>query len=123
MTLFLSLANSLTGTLNNLISLVPTAISITTSAGRLMDILGMPKEDYSGREEAADFYRQHRDEGLSVVLRDICYTYHNGRCVFENACFEAHPHRIAAIVGPSGEGKTTLLRIILALLKPQSGTA
>ena len=122
MTLFLSLANSLTGTLNNLISLVPTAISITTSAGRLMDILGMPKEDYSGREEAAHFYESHRRDGLSVVLKDISYTYHNGRCVFDNACFEAHPHRIAAIVGPSGEGKTSLLRIILALLKPQSGS-
>ena len=37
------------------------------------------------------------------------------------ADFEAHPHEIVALVGPSGEGKTTLLRIMLALLHIQSG--
>ena len=47
MTMFLSLSGSLTGTLNQLVSLVPTAVSLTTSAGRLMDILDMPKEDFS----------------------------------------------------------------------------
>ena len=35
------------------------------------------------------------------------------------ADFEAHPHEIVALVGPSGEGKTTLLRIMLALLQRQ----
>ena len=34
MTLFLSLSGQLTGTLNSLISLVPTAINLTTSAGK-----------------------------------------------------------------------------------------
>ncbi len=121
MTLFLSLANSLTGTLNCLISLVPTAISITTSAGRLMDILNMPKEDFSKRSEVSDFYNRHSSYGLSVKLHDITYSYNNGNLVFKNASFEAHPHKITALVGPSGEGKTTMLRIILALLKPQSG--
>ena len=37
------------------------------------------------------------------------------------ADLEAHPHEIVALVGPSGEGKTTLLRIMLALLHIQSG--
>ncbi len=122
MTLFLSLANTLTSTLNNLISLVPTAISITTSASRLMDILDMPKEDFSMRREVGDFYSRHLQEGLSVKLQDITYSYNTGKTVFRNASFEAHPHQITALVGPSGEGKTTMLRIILALLKPQSGT-
>lgn len=122
MTLFLSLANTLTGTLNNLISLVPTAISITTSAGRLMDILDMPKEDFSMRREVIDFYSRHMKDGLSVKLQDITYSYNTGKTVFRNTSFEAHPHQITALVGPSGEGKTTMLRIILALLKPQSGT-
>lgn len=121
MTLFLSLSNTLTSTLNSLISLVPTAISITTSASRLMDILGMPKEDFSMRAEVGDFYRRHLHEGISVRLRDITYSYSSGKTVFRNASFEAHPHQITALVGPSGEGKTTMLRIILSLLKPQSG--
>lgn len=122
MTLFLSLSNTLTGTLNSLISLVPTAISITTSASRLMDVLDMPKEDFSMRKEVSDFYSRHLQEGLSVKLQNVTYSYNTGKTVFQNASFEAHPHQITALVGPSGEGKTTMLRIILALLKPQSGT-
>ncbi|WP_294687749.1 ABC transporter ATP-binding protein, partial [uncultured Faecalicoccus sp.] len=47
MTMFLSLSSTLTGTLNSLISLVPNAINLTTSAGRIMDILDMPREDFS----------------------------------------------------------------------------
>lgn len=51
MTMFLTLSSTLTSTLNNLISLIPTSISLTTSAGRLMDIVEMPREDYSKRKK------------------------------------------------------------------------
>jgi len=121
MTMFLSLSGSLTGTLNQLVSLVPTAISLTTSAGRLMDILGMPKEDYSDAEHAEKFYEENRENGISLCISKMSYTYHNGTKVFMRADFEAHPQEIVALVGPSGEGKTTLLRIMLALLHIQSG--
>ena len=47
MTMFLGLSGTLTGTLHSLTSLVPSVIHLTTSAGRLMDIIEMPREDYS----------------------------------------------------------------------------
>ena len=47
MTMFLSLSGTLTSSVNSLASLIPTAISLTISAGRLMDIVEMPQEDYS----------------------------------------------------------------------------
>lgn len=122
MTLFLSLSSTLTGALNSLISMVPSAISLTTSAGRLMDVLDMPQEDYSRDNQYLEFQEKHRLDGVSLKLEDICYTYQNGTTVFEHASMEAHPHEIIALVGPSGEGKTTMLRLILALLRPQSGT-
>ena len=121
MTMFLSLSGSLTSTLNSLISLVPTAISITTSAGRLMDILDMPKEDYSDAKKDDALYQSCRNTGLSISIRDMDYAYHGGRQVFCGASMEAHPNEIVALVGPSGEGKTTLLRLILSLLTPQAG--
>lgn len=123
MTLFLSLSGTLNSTLNALISMVPSAINLTTSAGRLMDILDMPMEDYSLEDEIAEFERQYKNEGISLELSDISYSYNNGTTVFERTSLEAHPHEIVALVGPSGEGKTTLLRLILALLRPQSGKA
>ena len=123
MTMFLSLSATLTSTLNALISMVPSAINLTTSAGRLMDILEMPKEDYSLDGEIRAFEKQHKHEGISLQLTDISYAYNNGTSVFEHTSLEAHPQEIVALVGPSGEGKTTLLRLLLALLRPQSGEA
>lgn len=121
MTLFLSLSGTLTGTLNSLTGMVPSAIGITTSAGRLMDILGMPREDYSEYQKVEAFYQRNRDNGLALNIRDMDYAYYNGNQVFVKTQFSARPHEIVALVGPSGEGKTTLLRIMLALLEPQAG--
>lgn len=123
MTMFLSLSGTLTGTLNQLISLVPAAVSLTTSARRLMDIIEMPKEDFSQSDEASMFFRQNRQTGISLEFSDIAYSYSNGNEVFKGACIKAKPHEIVAIVGPSGEGKTTMLRLILSLLHPQEGNA
>ena len=122
MTMFLSLSGTLTGTLNALIGLVPNAISLTTSAGRLMDILDMPKEDFSQDDAVLSFYERHREQGLRLKVSHITYSYQAGTKVFENASLHACPHEIIALVGPSGEGKTTMLRLILALLTPQEGS-
>jgi ABC-type multidrug transport system fused ATPase/permease subunit len=123
MTMFLSLSSTLTGTLHNLTSLVPSAIGLTTSAGRLMDIVEMPREDYSHEKEVEQFYIRHRHEGVGLCIHGLKYAYHTGTKVFENASMEVHPHEIAALVGPSGEGKTTMLRLMLSLMPIQGGQA
>ncbi len=122
MTMFISLSGTLTGAVNTLAGMVPSLISLTTSAGRLMDILEMPREDYSHKPEALAFLERHKEEGISLYVRDLDYTYHTGTEVFQDASFEGHPHETIALVGPSGEGKTTMLRLLLALLQPKQGT-
>lgn len=121
MTMFLSLSGSLTGTLNQLVSLVPTAVSLTTSAGRLMDILDMPKEDFSDANQVEQFAGLNRTDGIGISFSGVSYAYHNGKQVFCGADFLARPKEIVALVGPSGEGKTTMLRLMLGLLHPQEG--
>ena len=123
MTMFLSLSGTLTGALHNLTSLVPTAISLTTSAGRLMDIVEMPCEDYSGDDAALAFLTRHREGGIGLDVRGVNYAYGNGTLVFEGASFHADPHEVVALVGPSGEGKTTMLRLLLSLIPVQEGSA
>lgn len=123
MTMFLSMSSTLTGTLNSLAGLVPTAVSLTISAGRLMDIVEMPQEDYSEDEQVREFGEEYKDQGIGMVLQDVSYTYHTGTNVFSHAGLEAYPHEIVALVGPSGEGKTTMLRLILSLLRVQEGAA
>ena len=122
MTMFLSLSGTLTGAVNSLASLVPGAISLTTSAGRPMAITEMPQEDYSRFTEANTFMEENKASGVSLNIDDIAYSYHTGTEVFSHASFEAHPHEIIGLVGPSGEGKTTMLRLLLSLLPFMEGT-
>ena len=121
MTMFLSLSGTLTGAVNSLASLVPQAITLTTSAGRLMAILEMPDEDHSDDERAIKFLSAHRSDGVSLTIHELSYHYKNGTQVFSGASFEAHPHEIIGLVGPSGEGKTTMMRYLLSLINAQDG--
>lgn len=121
MTMFLSLSGTLTGAVNSLVGLVPTAISLTISAGRLMDIVEMPQEDYSQDGAVSRFGKKYRETGIGLRMEHLEYTYESGTQVFNDASVEAYPHEIVALVGPSGEGKTTMLRLILSLLRPQAG--
>lgn len=123
MTMFLTLSGTLTNTMNSLISLIPNAISLTTSAGRLMDIVEMPREDYSNDDLVNIFYECNKDHGISLKMSDVNYSYKTGTEVFAGASLEVNPHEIIALVGPSGEGKTTMLRLILSLMQTQDGTA
>lgn len=123
MTMFIGLSGQLTGALNSLTSLVPTAITLTTSAGRLMDIVEMPREDYSEEPIATEFLANHREDGIGLELNDLSYTYRTGTEVFRGASMEAHPHEIIGLVGPSGEGKTTMMRLLLSLAVPKGGEA
>lgn len=123
MTMFLSLSGTLTGAVNSLSSMIPSAISLTTSAGRLMDIIEMPQEDYSRLNEAKHFLEMHRDSGVSLTIDSLDYSYQSGTEVFHGASFEGHPHEIIGLVGPSGEGKTTMLRLLLSLLPAHAGDA
>lgn len=117
MTMFLSLSGTLTASLHNLTGLIPSAINITTSAGRLMDIVEMPREDLSQENEADEFAERNKNTGISVHIKNLSFSYNNGTEVFKEASFEAKPRETIALVGPSGEGKTTMLRLILSLMQ------
>lgn len=56
-----------------------------------------------------------------VSVRDICFSYEAGK-VLENVSLEIDQGDYLAIIGPNGGGKTTLLKIILGLLEPDSGS-
>lgn len=121
MTMFLSLSGTLSSTIQSLLGFFPSAINVTNSAKRLRGLLELPKEDYSEKEQVKQFYEQNSDKGVGLCVRDVVYTYATGTDVFEKVDFEAHPHEVVALVGPSGEGKTTMMRLLLSLIRAKEG--
>ena len=58
---------------------------------------------------------------MALRLRDINAGY-NGRIQLRDVSIDIDDRDFVGIVGPNGGGKTTLLRVILGLLPPYSGT-
>lgn len=122
MMMFLQMSGSLSSSFRTLLQVVPSAISATTCAGRLMAVAELKKEQIL-EEETVEKLRENRYAGISVRLNQVDVIYKEGNQVLEGGSFRADQGEIAAIIGPSGEGKTTLMRIFLGLIYPSAGTA
>ena len=117
MTMFLQLASSLRGSFSSLVSLAHSSINLTTSTGRLLAVEELPPE----KDEVPDGLSE--EENLSIVMNQVDFRYNNGDIVLHPFDFSAKNGELIAITGPSGEGKTTLLRLILGLVEPCAGEA
>ena len=114
MTAFLQLVNRIQGPARGLTKLVPAFVSVFTAAERLMELEENPLEEQGDPIEL---------EGpCGIRLDHISYEYEStdGK-VINDLSFDFYPGSCTAILGETGAGKTTLVRMILALLRPQSG--
>lgn len=122
MTLFLQISGQLTSSFSAIVSLIPSAITIATAAGRIMEITDLPLEEHKDTEKAEKMEKSANESGVIIACNKLKYTYPDGdKPVVGSASFKAFPGETIAFVGPSGEGKTTLLRLILGLVDPDSG--
>lgn len=118
MTLFLQQRGSLSGAFQSLVSIVPSFISSSVSAHRLQELMNLPREKHHGAEIPERFHEGR----LTVRFSGIDFRYAEGKePVLEESDFEARPGQITALVGPSGEGKTTVLRLLLGMIEPAKG--
>lgn len=122
MALFLQISGSLTGSFSALASLAPTAVSLATSAGRIMEVTCFDEESDADREKACKVLSSSKNKGAAIVFESVTFQYHDSDTpVLKNISFEALPGDTVALIGPSGEGKTTLLKLILGIMKPTGG--
>lgn len=119
MTLFLSQSSKLSSGFSTLISIFPSMISSAVSAHRIREIVDLPKEIHN--PECLERMRPLASEGFTVWMKSVKFAYQDKDDVIINSDFVAKPNEIVAVVGPSGQGKTTMLRLILGLIHPQDG--
>lgn len=122
MVLFVQLAAMVSAAISELVSLVPSAISATVAAGRIMAILDLPMEKTERSANAAHVMTQAQENGITVQLENVHFAYEKGENVLRELSVTAAPGQIIGIISPSGGGKTTLLRLLLGLITPQKGT-
>ncbi len=115
MTAFLQLVNKIQSPARQLTQLVPAFVSVFTAAERLMELEEVPLEKQGDAIEL--------EAPCGIKLNNISYQYFDADTpVIKDLSFDFHPGSCTAVLGETGSGKTTLIRILLALLKPTSGS-
>lgn len=118
MTAFLQLVARIQGPARNLTKLVPQFVSVLTAAERLMELEENPLEEQGAPLHVA------ADGWVGVRFENVAYAYADGeREIMNNFSFDFTPGSCTAVLGETGTGKTTLVRMILALIRPDSGRA
>ena len=120
MTLFLQQRSSLSSAFNNVISIIPSFLNSSISAHRIRELVELPKEVHIPESSEMDVFAE---QGFEVRMKDVDFAYVKGNKVITDSDFVACPGEIVALVGPSGEGKTTMIRLILGLVHPEEGKA
>ena len=122
MTMFISMAASLRGSFSGILNLAPMVIRAGISAERIMEITGLPRDSMEDKEEAEEIRKQSREKGVYVHMENVDFAYEEDKWIYQGADFRAEPGEIVALIGPSGQGKTTTLNLILGLYHPKKGT-
>ena len=116
MTAFLQLVYRIQGPARSLTKLAPAFVSVFTATERLMELEEVPEEE--------------QGEPLmlpapcGIKFNDVSYHYADdeSQTVISHANYDFTPGSCTAIIGETGTGKTTLIRLLLSLIRPTSGT-
>lgn len=114
MTAFLQLVAQIQNPMIELSRQIPGFIRVMTASERLSELMGTPLEQpgeptsLSGR--------------TGIRIERLEYSYPgDGKKIFKDFSHDFTPGSLTAIIGETGIGKTTLMRLILALVTPDSG--
>lgn len=110
---FMQLIGQIQAPIRNLSRYIPIFINAFTASERIIELQAIKQEKL--------FYKPLLKGDVGIELKNVTFQYPKGRHIFENFSYNFTPHSKTAIVGETGKGKTTLIRLALSLLHPQKG--
>lgn len=114
MTAFLQLVGQIQRPLSNLGSTVPTFVHAIASSERLQEVTELQTENIG------DPIFLEKNVGIRVVNITFSYT-DSSRKILDNFSYDFKPLSRTSILGETGVGKSTLIRLMLSLINPNSG--
>ncbi|MCI5756978.1 MAG: ABC transporter ATP-binding protein/permease, partial [Bacteroidales bacterium] len=120
---FIQLVGQIQGPVRTLSRFIPIFISTFTAAERLVELERIPLETAAG---GAAIGKADKAAAVQIRFDDVCYYYtladgSHGRPILRHFSHTFAPGSITAVMGETGAGKTTLIRLLLALVRPTSG--
>ena len=118
---------------SSLASMIPGLISTIAAAERLMEIEAIPVEKMADEKEldnitslevALDSISNKVSSNFNkpnIVFDNVSFAYKANNNILNNINLTIESGETIAFVGPSGEGKTTIIRLILSLINPTEG--
>ncbi len=114
---FLTYANQYTKPFNEISGVITELQNALACAGRLFELIDTPSE--SPDPALPSPAPEVRGE---ITLENVCFSYDKQKKLIENFNLHLHPGERAAIVGPTGCGKTTVINLLMRFYDPDSGT-
>ena len=115
MTSFLQLVGQIQHPILNMLNMMPQFFYAMASIDRLEELTATQQTDHTEKP-------QQIVGSVGISVRDVSFTYASGdREVLSHFSHDFRPGTKTAIMGSTGIGKTTLFRLMLAFIKPQTG--
>ena len=112
---FLLYMRNFTRPINEIMNLFNTIQSALAGAERVFEVIDEEKEN-----DKVDSIDIGNIEG-HVELKDVTFSYTNGKEILKNVSLEAKKGEVIAIVGPTGAGKTTIVNLLTKFYNIDSG--
>lgn len=112
---FLLYMRNFTRPINEIMNLFNTIQSALAGAERVFEVIDEDKEQDKESAKNIDNIEGH------VELKNVTFSYEEGKEILKNVSIEAKNGEVIAIVGPTGAGKTTIINLLTKFYDIDSG--